>query len=602
MRGYQPSVSNQRQSLRILLTLLLACLAAWGGAALAADEKPEPQVDLLWSVKIPMRDGVKLDATVYRPHEQKTPLPVIFTLTPYIADSYLERAAYFAKNGYVFVLVDVRGRGNSEGRFEPFANEGHDGYDVVEWLARQPWCDGKVTMWGGSYAGFDQWSTLKEFPPHLKTIVPAAAAHAAVDFPFFHNVFTSYVMQWLTFTSGVTGNTNLFGNSQFWTSKFTDLYLKHLPFKDLDGVVGNTMTVFQKWLEHPTPDAYWNAMAPTPEDYRRISVPILTITGHYDGDQAGAMTYYRRHMQYGTPEAKAEHYLIVGPWDHAGTRTPKKEVGGLTFGDASVLDLNQLHKQWYDWTMKSGPKPEFLKKRVAYYVPGAEVWKYADSLEAISNETRKLYLRSSNGHANSVFQSGELSDNEPREESPDKYVYDPLDTRPAALEQKDNPNNLTDQTGAMNLFGNGLVYHSDAFDADTEITGYLKFVAWIALNVPDTDFAVEVDEIKPDGSSVQLTGDVMRARYRDSLTEEKLAKPGEINRYEFSGFTLFSRRIAKGSRLRLIVSCPNSIQFEKNYNSGGVVASESGKDARIAQVTLYHDSEHPSFLEIPIVK
>jgi putative CocE/NonD family hydrolase len=595
-------MSNQRQSLRILLTLLLACLAAWGGAALAVDEKPEPQVDLFWSVKIPMRDGVKLDATIYRPHEQKTPLPVIFTLTPYIADSYLERAAYFAKNGYVFALVDVRGRGNSEGRFEPFANEGHDGYDVVEWLGRQPWCDGKVTMWGGSYAGFDQWSTLKEFPPHLKTIVPAAAAHAAVDFPFFHNVFYSYDMQWLAFTSGVTGNTNLFGNSQFWTSKFTDLYLKHLSFKDLDGVVGNTTTVFQKWLEHPTPDAYWNAMGPTPEDYRRISVPILTITGHYDGDQTGAMTYYRRHMQYGTPEAKAEHYLIIGPWDHAGTRTPKKEVGGLTFGDASVLDLNQLHKQWYDWTMKSGPKPEFLKKRVAYYVPGAEVWKYADSLEAISNETRKLYLRSSNGHANSVFQSGELSAKEPQQESPDQYVYDPLDTRPAALEQKDNPNYLTDQTGAMNLFGNGLVYHSDAFAADTEITGYLKFVAWIALNVPDTDFAVEVDEIKPDGISVQLTGDVMRARYRDSLTEEKLAKPGEINRYEFSGFTFFSRRIAKGSRLRLIVSCPNSIQFEKNYNSGGVVAGESGKDARTAQVTLYHDSAHASFLEIPIVK
>lgn len=227
-------MNSQRQSLRILLPLLLLCMAASGSAALGAEEKPEPQVDLLWGVRIPMRDGVKLDATVYRPQEQKTPLPVIFTLTPYIADSYLERATYFAKNGYVFALVDVRGRGNSEGRFEPFANEGHDGYDVVEWLAHQPWCDGKVTMWGGSYAGFDQWSTLKEFPPHLKTIVPAAAAHAGVDFPFFHNIFGPYHMQWLTFTSGVTGNTNLFGNFQFWTSKFTELYLKHLPFKGRD--------------------------------------------------------------------------------------------------------------------------------------------------------------------------------------------------------------------------------------------------------------------------------------------------------------------------------------------------------------------------------
>jgi len=239
-------VNNQQPVPRILLTVVLACLAVGTNAAKAGDAKPEPQPDLLWGVKIPLRDGVKLNATVYRPHEQKLPLPVIFTLTPYIADSYLERATYFAKNGYVFALVDVRGRGNSEGRFEPFANEGRDGYDVVEWLARQPWCDGQVAMWGGSYGGFDQWFTLKEFPPHLKTIVPAAAAHAGVDFPFFKNIFGPYIIQWLTFTSGVTGNSNLFGNWDFWTGKFTELYSQHLPFKDLDRVVGNSSTLFQK--------------------------------------------------------------------------------------------------------------------------------------------------------------------------------------------------------------------------------------------------------------------------------------------------------------------------------------------------------------------
>ncbi len=279
-----------------------------------------------WGFKIPLRDGVHLNAAIYRAHEQKDPLPVIFTLTPYIGDSYLDRATYFSRNGYVYALVDVRGRGNSEGRFEPFANEGRDGYDIVEWLAKQTWCNGKVAMWGGSYAGFDQWSTLKEFPPHLATIVPAAAAHLAVDFPFFHGIFTSYVIQWLTFTSGVTGNSNTFGNSEFWKSKFTDLYVKHLPFQELDGLVGNTTTVFRKWLDHPTADAYWNAMAPTPEDYRKIAIPILTITGHYDGDQVGAMTYYRHHMQYGTESAKARHFLIVGPWDHAGTRTPGEKL------------------------------------------------------------------------------------------------------------------------------------------------------------------------------------------------------------------------------------------------------------------------------------
>jgi putative CocE/NonD family hydrolase len=128
-------------------------------------------VDMLWGVKIPMRDGVHLNATVFKPKAMPAPLPVVFTLTPYIADSYEDRASCFARHGYVFALVDVRGRGNAEGAFEPFANEARDGYDIVEWLARQPWPNGKVAMWGGSYAGFDQWATLKEHPPHLATIV-----------------------------------------------------------------------------------------------------------------------------------------------------------------------------------------------------------------------------------------------------------------------------------------------------------------------------------------------------------------------------------------------------------------------------------------------
>ncbi|HET7840428.1 MAG TPA: CocE/NonD family hydrolase [Terriglobia bacterium] len=574
--------------------------------ALADESKPLqpalPDVELLWGVKIPMRDGVKLNATLYKPKSIKESLPVIFTLTPYISDSYHDRAMYFSQHGYVYALVDVRGRGNSEGKFEPFANEARDGDDVVEWLAKQPWSNGKVAMWGGSYAGFDQWATLKEFPPHLATIVPAAAAHAAVDFPFFANVYGTYDIQWLTFTSGVTGNDHLFGESPFWNAKFWEYYSEHQPFKDLDKTTGDLATVFQLWLQHPTPDAYWDAMAPTPDDYRRINIPILTITGDYDGDQRGALTYYRRHMQYGNDEAKAKHFLIIGPWDHAGTRTPKREVGGLIFGGDSMLDLNQLHREWYDWTMKTGAKPQFLKKRVAYYLTGAEQWKYADSFDSISNATRRLYLHSERGEANDVFHSGKLSETKPATEAPDKFTYDPLDTRPGALERKDVSNYITDETGALNLYGDGVIYHSEPFEKDTEISGYLKLVVWMSMDVPDTDFAVQVFEIMPNGTSIALTDDLMRARYRESLREAKAVKSGEVTRYEFTGFQWFSRRIMKGSRLRVLLGCPNTIHLEKNYNSGGNVAEESGKDARTAHITIYHDAERASFLDLPIVQ
>jgi hypothetical protein len=332
-------------------------------------------------------------------------------------------------------------------------------------------------------------------------------------------------------------------------------------------------------------------------------LPVLTITGHYDDDQPGALEFYKRHMVHGSEDAKANHFLIIGPWDHAGTRTPNRDVGGLRLGEASLADLNKLHKEWYDWTMKDGRKPEFLKERIAYYVigPGAECWKYADSLEAIASEKRLVYLHS-DGAANDVFSAGKLGPGKPLKEKPDHYVYDPLDTRPAEVERSAGANYLTDQRAALNLFGNGVIYHSEPFTEATEISGFAKFTCWIAMDVPDTDFQVTLYEIMPDGSSVVLTQDLMRARFRESLRQEKLIKSGEINRYEFKSFPWFSRRVSKGSRIRLLLRSPNSYALQKNYNSGGVVADESGKDARTAHVTVYHDAQHPSVLELPLVK
>ena len=587
-------VANPALTFVLLLLTLPACPA--DQPKLASND-----VDMTWGVRIPLRDGVKLNATVYRPHGQKDPLPVIFTLTPYIGDSYTDRAMYFANHGYVYALVDVRGRGNSEGDFEPFANEGRDGHDVSEWFAKQSYCNGKVAMWGGSYAGFDQWSVAKEFPAHLATIVPAAAAHPGVDFPFQYNVFAPYDMQWLTFTSGRTGNEKTFGNDPFWSVKTREMYKAHSAFDEYDKLIGNPSSVFQKWLQHPTPDAYYDAMVPSPEQYKKLTLPILTITGHYDGDQPGAFTFYKRHMQYGTAEAKGNHYLIIGPWDHAGTRTPKKEMGGLKFAEASALDLNQLHTEWYDWTMKGGPKPAFLKKRVAYWVMGAEEWKYADSLESICNGTMSLFL-SSNGGTPDVFHSGSLVAAKASPASSDNWTYDPLDTRPGDAEPDENPSYLTNQAGVFNLFGEGVVYHSETFDAPTEVSGFVKLTLWLQMDVPDTDIDADLYEILADGSSIQLTSASMRARYRDSLREEKPVPAGKPEKYLIDNFTFFSRRVAKGSRLRLVVHSLNSPSIEKNYNSGGVVTKETGKDSRTAHIQLWHDANHPSTLELPIVK
>ena len=567
--------------------------------------------DIRWGVKIPLRDKVELNATLYfpkMPDGSAPKTPVIFTLTPYISDTYHARGAYFASHGYVFALVDVRGRGNSAGEFEPFAQEPRDGHDVVEWLAQQPFCDGKVAMWGGSYAGFDQWATAKEFPPHLATIVPAAAAHPPYDYPSLDNVGFLYDMQWFTHTSGRTGQQNLFGDSKFWRTKFLNAYKKHIAFSTLDSFVGNPSKNFQRIIRHPMADAYYDGMVPTQEQFKRILLPILTITGQYDGDELGAMTFYRDHMANASPEAQAKRFLIIGPWDHAGTRTPTDEVGGVKFGPAAIVDLNELHRQWYDWTMKNGAKPEFLKNQVAYYLlaPGNSgangEWKYSDNFANLIANPKTLYLDSKNGDANGVFRSGMLVEKQPNEGA-DQYVNDPMDTSRGENVEGVEPKDKTaaiDQSFALCIGKDGLVYHTGPLPKETPLVGCPKVSLWVSLDTPDTDLQADLYEIQPDGTSIALWNDVRRLRYRESLREAKLVKPDEIVKCNFDPGLFVARRLMKGSRLRLVVYSPNSIFWQKNYNSGGVVADETAKDAHTAHIKIYHDAQRPSSIDLPL--
>lgn len=568
--------------------------------ARAQDASKRTEIQFQWGTKIPLRDGVELNATVYRPHAQNDPLPCVFTLTPYISASYHDRAMYFAANGYVFATVDARGRGNSGGEFTPLLQEAKDGHDVVQWFAKQPYCNGKVTMWGGSYAGYNQWATAKEFPPALATIVPVASPKPGVDFPMRNNMFYSYGMTWLTLVSGRAGQESIFGDSDFWGAQFRRWYVSHAPFNTLDSVVGNPSPIFQTWLSHPMRGAYWDSYSPTSEQYARIDLPILSITGQYDGDQPGAMALYKEHMLYGTAEAKQKHFLIIGPWDHPGTRTPRAEFGGLKFGPASVIDMNALHKAWYDWTLKGGTKPEFLKDRVAWYMAGEEAWRYSPSLDAVTARTQIWHLDSTDSKANDIFASGVLLDRRPGSGKPDSYVSDPLDTASLAVEDlPDVAGGWVDQRSLL-IDDRQLVYHTPAFTRDMDLAGFFKFTAYIEIDQVDTDFQVGIYEIKPDGSSITLTGDMKRARYREDLRKAELVKPGTIERYDFDSFDFIARRIPKGSRLRLVIGPVNSMYAEKNYNAGGVVAAESAADAKTVRVTLHHATRYPSALTLPI--
>ncbi len=595
-----------RNPLRSLLSFVLVFAL---GPRLGIGQTPPPPApantyDLTWDVRIPMRDGVRLHASLYRPHGLAAPAPVVFNMTPYTSDGFHAEGRYFASRGYVFAAVDVRGRGTSGGEFEPWRNDGRDGYDVAEWLAKQPWSNGKVGMIGHSYGGRAVWSTLKERPPHLTAIAPISASYPMYG---WHDILTPDIMQWFLLTAGATSNTQILGDSEFWVAKFRELYLSTRPLRDFDRIIGSPSPLFQRFLDHPTLDAFWDDPTPTPADFARFDLPILTVTAQYESNHVGPLWFYREHKKYASPAAFTKHRVLIGPWDHHGARRPAREAGGLTFGPAADVDMKKLLADWFDYSMGGGPLPAMLAVPVRYYAIGTEEWRSAANLEPLepldSNGKRVEAPRSRTWFLGSVKEGGTLSrpgalSSAPPAGGSGRWTYDPLDLRPGLAETEEVVEWAKGIAGPDDLWGSGLAYATDPFAEPTEISGFPKLFLWIALDAPDADLMARLEMVGPDGAPILLGEDWMRARYRTNLRRETLVPSGLPLEYSFE-LPFVARVLPTGSRLRLIVRSPNSIFLERNWNGGGVVADESGKDARTVHVTLLHDREHPSRLEIP---
>jgi len=565
----------------------------------------EKDYDIIFNQKITMRDGVHLYATILFPSPLREPLPALFVFTPYSKDRALPLAQYFAKNDFIVVVADIRGRGDSEGSSLFFDRiNGKDGSDICNWISKQPWCNGKVGMFGGSYLGMVQWLILKENPSLLTTIVPTAAVAPGIDFPFRNNIFYTIDACWLALVNGRNMNLNaMVSNNDFWNNVYRLHYMGDKPYRELIKSSGLKSEEFDIWMQHPSLDAYWEEMLPEPHDYEKLDIPILTITGYYDDDQKGALHYYRNFMKYAQSEEKKNHYIIIGPWNHSGTRQPTHEIYDLKFGDRAVIDMNEIQLDWFKWTLKGRSQPEFIKGRVSYFVMGENKWYYAENLDEISNDKLTLYLSSSDGMACDIFHSGYLNKSTLSEQKPDIISYNPLDSTYFSSYLKDWP--WVDMCLYRNSEAykkNQLIYQSAPLPEDLVIAGQINFRAYIETDVKDTDFEYLVYEVKSDGSEIFLTTELLRARYRNSLSKEELITPGKIQKYNFTSSFFLVRKLQKGSRIRFIFRALNNPFWQKNFNSGGKVEEETAEDAKIATIKLYHDKEHPSYIEIPIYK
>ena len=555
--------------------------------------------------KITMRDGVNLSATILKPSPLKEPLPALFIFTPYLKDRALPQAIYFAKNNFIVVISDIRGRGDSEGLIQLYSIiNGKDGSDICDWIRKQPWCNGKIGMLGGSYPGMVQWQILKENPNSLDTIIPTSSVAPGIDFPFRNNVFYTINACWLALVNGKNLNINsLMSNNDYWNIIFKTHFMGEKPYRDLIKSSGLESKEFQKWIQHPIPGPYWENILPRPHDYENFNIPILTITGYYDDDQKGVLHYYRNFMKYAQSEEKKNHYILIGPWNHSGTRQPTREIYDLKFGDRAIIDMNEIQRDWFNWTLKGRSQPEFLKGRVSYFVMGENKWDYTENLDDISNDSLTLYLSSSDGMASDIFHSGYLGKSPFSEQKPDIFIYDPLDTTYFSSYLKDGPwADMCLYKNSEAYEKNQLIYHSAPLPEDLVIAGQINFSAYIEMDVKDTDFEYLVYEVRSDGSVIFLTTELLRARYRNSLFKEELITPGKIYKYNFTSSFFLVRKLQKGSRIRFIFRALNNPLWQKNFNSGGKVEEETAEDAKTATIKLYHDKEHPSHIEIPIYK
>ncbi len=549
--------------------------------------EPTYQAQIDFDARVPMRDGTLLSADIYRPRTSGR-FPVLLLRTPYLknGDGALATGRYFAERGYVLVWQDVRGRGDSDGVFVPYRNEGRDGYDTIEWCAAQPWSDGNVGTLGGSYLGRVQWLAALEHPPHLRAmVVTVCPSDPFVEWPTGTNGLQH--LCWLHMTSGRTMQNT---DAVEWSRVY-----EHLPLETMDERTGRSLPQWREELQHERLDDYWRAIC-YQDKFEQIDLPILHISGWYDDEQIGTPLNFRGMVARGaSPQARAGQRLLMGPWGHQITGVTS--MGEVDFGPDALLNLAATQLRWFDHWLKGMPNGVGEEAPVRIFVMGANTWRAEPAWPIERAQTTRYYLRSG-GRANSRYGDGALATEPPGAEPADSYCYDPARPFPFLTEPTSAQIGGADDYAAAQRRDDVLVYMTPPLARDTEVTGPIVVELYAASSAPDTDFMAMLLDVHPSGFVQRLCDGVVRARYRDGLEAPALIEPGRAYRYTIDCWNT-AQLFKQGHRICLQISSSAFPKYDRNLNTGESLAS--GTRMAVAQQTIFHDAEHPSCLVLPIV-
>ena len=535
-------------------------------------------------------DGAELSViTVRKRNTEKLPAVLIFTI--YAEPTNKNQAMLAASKGYIGVIANSRGKRKSTDPVEPYKHEHKDVNVILDWIIDQDWSDTTVGMYGGSYNGFSQWAALKNgVHPALKTIVPCVSAAPGIDVPMENNVFHNFVYKWIPY---VTNNRLLdvgaANDVDRWDRMQKTWFESGVPYSLMDSIDGRSNALFQEWISHPSYDSYWQSMIPYKNEFAHIDIPVLSITGYYDDGQPGAMYYYREHLKY---RKDADHVLLVGPYDHWGAQgIPQVNLRGYEIDTVARINIREeLIFDWFDHILKGAERPPVLKDQVNIQLMGQNKWLHVADLAEISADTMTLYLSSYPASGHYALQEDMVSDSEPVKlelDMAERSIYANSDYYPWPIVRDD----LKTETA--------LVFGTKIFDEDIQFSGSLSGTFKVKTNKKDFDLALSLYELTEKGKYIHLTYHIGRASYAKSNEQRSLLIPGKFNSIEFGHTRMISKRIAKGSRLVLLVNVNKNPFSQVNYGTGKDVSKESSADGLIPLILEFSPE---SKIHIPLLE
>jgi putative CocE/NonD family hydrolase len=545
-------------------------------------------------IQVKTGDGAIVCALVARPRASTGRLPglLLFTIYYDFADN-LNDARLTAAHGYVGVVGFTRGKACSPDKPVPYEHDGTDAASIIDWITAQPWSDGRVGMYEGSYNGFTQWATAKYMPRGLKAMMTGAPAAPGIDVPMEGNVFWNFLYPWTFYTAnGKSADDATYNDRKRWEKLDHDWYVSGRAYRDLDKIDGTPNPIFDRWIEHPSYDTYWQSMIPYQREFARSNIPVLITIGYYAGGPGAGVYYFSQHEKY---NPAAEHYLLIGPYGHIEAQygpfgllgNSVTSLSGLKLDPVAVLNLTDLRYQWFDYVFKNAPRPDLLKDRVNYEVTGANVWKHASSLATMAGGTRRFYLST-------------MKSDHAYELSEQKDAHDASIDLRVDLADRSDADRKVPGGGVLDTevdTWNGIEFFSDPLTKATELSGLFSGRLDFVTNKKDFDFEIDLYELTPHGDYIQLAPYWSRASYVGDRTRRRLLTVGKRQHLDFQSVRLMSRHLQEGSRIVAVLRVIKEPGRQINYGTGEDVSTETIQNAKAPlEVHWYSDS----YLDLPV--